>query len=67
MAKRQRPDCQVVVNHAGAQHVIGGRVARMIAWLVANRQTIEAIPRGKAEVGFSHDYQEWRVTQIYPE
>lgn len=45
------------------RHVVTGRVARMIAWLCINHRQIERIKRGRLDVGFSGDYQEWHVTE----
>lgn len=43
--------------------VVTGRVARMIAWLCVNRRQLEDIQRGRADVSFSGDYQEWHITE----
>ena len=45
------------------QRIVSGRVARMIAWLCDNQRQIERIKRGRLDVGFSGDYQEWHVTE----
>ena len=54
----------IVVTLPGQdQRTITGRVARMIAWLCINHRQIERIKRGRLDVGFSGDYQEWHVTE----
>lgn len=54
----------IVVTLPGQdQRTITGRVARMIAWLCINQRQIERIKRGRLDVGFSGDYQEWHVTE----
>lgn len=45
------------------QRTITGRVARMIAWLCINQRQVERIKRGRLDVGFSGDYQEWHITE----
>lgn len=45
------------------QRIVSGRVARMIAWLCDNQRQVERIKRGRLDVGFSGDYQEWHVTE----
>lgn len=53
----------VITDASGVQHVITGRVARMVMWLCDNEEKIEYIPRGRLDVGFSGEYQEWHLTE----
>lgn len=58
------PTIEIVVIIPGReQSVVSGRVARMIAWLCDNQNQIDSIHRGRADVSFSGDYQEWHVTE----
>ena len=54
----------IVVTLPGQdQRTITGRVARMSAWLCINQRHVERIKRGRLDVGFSGDYQEWHITE----
>ena len=54
----------IVVTLPGQdQRTITGRVARMIAWLCINQRQVERIKRGRLDVGFSGDFQEWHITE----
>ena len=54
----------IVVTLPGQdQRIVSGRVARMIAWLCINQRHVERIKRGRLDVGFSGDYQEWHITE----
>ena len=54
----------IVVTLPGQdQRTVTGRVARMIAWLCINQRHVERIKRGRLDVGFSGDYQEWHITE----
>ncbi len=65
MSPAPRPtELTIVVTLPGQdQRTITGRVARMIAWLCENEAQIEEIARGRLDVGFSGDYQEWHLSR----
>jgi len=43
--------------------VTDATAARMILWLCENEAQIEEIARGRLDVGFSGDYQEWHLSR----
>jgi hypothetical protein len=67
MAPSKHSELTIVVTLPGQdQRTITGRVARMIAWLCDNQRQVERIKRGRLDVGFSGDYQEWHITETKP-
>ena len=64
MPPSKHSELTIVVTLPGQdQRTITGRVARMIAWLCDNQRQIERIKRGRLDVSFSGDFQEWHITE----
>ena len=61
--QRPNPPKLVITDGNGAKYTITGRVARMILWLCENEAQIEEIARGRLDVGFSGEYQEWHLSR----
>lgn len=68
MTQQRRPirdtELSIVVLIPGkGERVVSGRVARMIVWLCDNQRSVDSVRRGRVDVSFSGDFQEWHITE----